>query len=93
MTKRDSRRNVEDYIPGQTEVFTSTMKFRFLRNRFTSQWELSESATTREHDTGRFDYRTPFGKASRGGREGVQIAGLERCLWKSFSTEENVMLS
>ena len=66
-------------------------ELRFLRNRFTGPWESSGNARTREHDTGRFDYKTPLGEASGGGREAVQIARLERCLWKYSGPEENVM--
>jgi len=64
---------------------------RFLRNRFTGQRERPWNARTREHDTGRFDYKTPGKRASGAGRETVQIARLEHALWKSSCAEENVI--
>jgi hypothetical protein len=66
---------------------------RFLRNRFTGQRERSGNARTPEHDTRRFDYKTPLGRASAGGRETVQIAGLKYRFWRSSGAEENVMRS
>ena len=66
-------------------------ELRFLRNRFTRQWEHPGNARRREHDPRRCDYRTLLGKASGGGRETVQIAGLERCLWRSSRARESVM--
>jgi len=67
------------------------MKFRFLRNRFTRQRKQPRDAKPRPHDTGRFDYKDPLRRAARGGRETVQIAGLEDCFWRSSGAEVNVM--
>lgn len=66
-------------------------EYRFLGNPFTGQREHSENARTREHDTSRFDYRTPLRKVSGGGRETVQIAVREPCLWRFSSVEEKAM--
>jgi hypothetical protein len=66
-------------------------ELRFLRDRFTCQREQPCNTTAREHDTRRFDYETPLGRASGDGRETVQIAGLERCLSRSPGVEENMM--
>jgi hypothetical protein len=42
-------------------------------------------------DTGRYDYKDPLRRASRGGRETAQIPGLEHCLRRFSNVKDNVL--
>jgi hypothetical protein len=63
----------------------------FLRYSFAGQRKQPWDAKPRPHDTGRYEYKDPLRTASRGGRETVQIAGLEHCLRRFSNVKDNVL--